>query len=179
MGRASTAYLRRHDWGWYSDLVNKCSNPFCVSKKPLEVHHIQPLYCSGKDSMDNCVVLCTECHRHLKLHSEWEYYQVVILNWKMKADKDILNKMPQKYRKSIIDAGLVVNYKLLNLSESLEAVRDKEEAYQNLLINRNRLRALEHDNSLNAYNQMCADYEFFHNMLNGQVLSVFYGSNLV
>lgn len=146
--------------------------------KALEVHHIQPLYQGGKDTMDNCIVLCTDCHRHLKIHSMWEYYHVVILNWKIKSDKDVLDKIPRKYRKSIIDAGMIVNYKLLSLTETLEGLKDKETAYIDLMSTRNRRKTLEHDKSLIAYNRMCVNYDFYHEMLNAQISSCFYGTNI-
>lgn len=45
----------------------------CLNKAPfikdngepyLEVHHIQPLSEDGDDTIDNCIALCPNCHRH-------------------------------------------------------------------------------------------------------------------
>jgi hypothetical protein len=45
----------------------------CLNKAPfnkdngepyLEVHHIQPLSEDGADTIDNCIALCPNCHRH-------------------------------------------------------------------------------------------------------------------
>lgn len=83
MVMSAAQILRKHNWIWYSNLVDKCSNPDCKSKSQLEVHHIQPIHCDGEDIITNCIVLCQDCHRRLGFHSRWEYYQVIQPNWKI------------------------------------------------------------------------------------------------
>jgi len=41
--------------------VNHCEN--CPSRKSLEVHHIKKVRDGGKDTPNNLIVLCHECHK--------------------------------------------------------------------------------------------------------------------
>ena len=43
--------------------------------KTLEVHHIIPLICGGKDELDNLITLCSDCHHFAPNHKrEFEEY---------------------------------------------------------------------------------------------------------
>ena len=39
-----------------------CMNPDCAHGFDIEVHHIVPKACGGKDRMDNFIALCKKCH---------------------------------------------------------------------------------------------------------------------
>lgn len=41
---------------------NKCENPNCREKFPLEVHHIKPRAEGGSNKHKNLIVLCNNCH---------------------------------------------------------------------------------------------------------------------
>ena len=41
---------------------NKCENPTCREKFPLEVHHIKPRSEGGPNKLSNLIVLCNNCH---------------------------------------------------------------------------------------------------------------------
>jgi len=41
---------------------NKCENPNCREKYPLEVHHIKPRAEGGTNKLSNLIVLCNNCH---------------------------------------------------------------------------------------------------------------------
>ena len=166
MKTVTTKHLRKHNWIWYSDLVDKCSNPYCKSKSGLEVHHIIPLYQGGKDTIINCIVLCSDCHRGLRLHSDWEYYHAVILNWKIKIDNDILNKIPIKYKNEIINAEFILNNKLIDLKEDMN---NKEYEYQKLQIKRHTIKEMEYEKCKSGFNQYCIDYNFYHSLIESQL----------
>ena len=162
----TTQYLRKHNWLWYSNLVDKCSNPHCKSKSQLEVHHIIPLSMGGQDTILNCIVLCFDCHHSLGLHSDWEYYHTVELNWKIKIDNDILNKFPTKYKNEIVAAKFLFNNKLINLDEGMN---NKEYEYQKLQIKRHTLKEIEYQKGKLGFNQYCIDYECYHSLIESQL----------
>lgn len=41
---------------------NRCENPSCREKYPLEVHHIKPIAEGGSNKLSNLIVLCKNCH---------------------------------------------------------------------------------------------------------------------
>jgi len=41
---------------------NKCENPTCREKFPLQVHHIKPREEGGSNKLSNLIVICNNCH---------------------------------------------------------------------------------------------------------------------
>ena len=59
-----------------------CFNPECKSGLGLEVHHIVPRSKGGKDESENYIILCRQCHRGLKNHSNWRKRAVILWTYK-------------------------------------------------------------------------------------------------
>ncbi len=43
----------------------------CGATENLEVAHIKPIHCGGKDTFENGQTLCHECHRRKSHYDEW------------------------------------------------------------------------------------------------------------
>lgn len=48
------------------ELGNKCQ--LCKSKINIHIHHVMPRFKTGKDTLDNLILLCQRCH--MKVHHE-------------------------------------------------------------------------------------------------------------
>jgi len=93
----------------YKRLLNyTCAHPECPNEKAtdIEAHHIQPLSEGGKDFFWNIISLCSNCHRHKKLHSDWESSHVELNVYKLMHESKILGFYMDEE-----ESGFWVNYK--------------------------------------------------------------------
>jgi hypothetical protein len=73
--KGKDAYKRRFE-------AYGCFNPECQNGLDLEVHHIVPRSMGGNDEFDNYIMLCQDCHDHLKNHSDYRNRMVILWTYK-------------------------------------------------------------------------------------------------
>ena len=86
-----TKIKRRTITGLYKEAINQCCNPDCESGNGYELHHIVPLCIGGLDTYINYIVLCTECHNHLKLHARHNQLDIQEMQLRWKFYREILD----------------------------------------------------------------------------------------
>jgi 5-methylcytosine-specific restriction endonuclease McrA len=69
----STAVFKRDGW--------KCRNPRCQSRNNLHPHHLKHKSKGGKDTLENLITICADCHREhhdgrLKITLGGQFYEV-------------------------------------------------------------------------------------------------------
>lgn len=74
----------------YKEAINKCCMPGCQFGHNLEVHHIVPIKKGGTDSFDNYLILCSDCHRHSRIHRYSEQKMLQLYIFKFFVEQDVL-----------------------------------------------------------------------------------------
>ena len=64
-------------------------NPECDFGLGIEVHHINPVKHEGKNEYWNFISLCRKCHRHNRLHRDFESLKTMLFTWKCFAELNI------------------------------------------------------------------------------------------
>ena len=70
----------------YKKAIDRCCNPECGMTGRIEVHHVVPLSRGGVDDYINFISLCYDCHRHSKVHGQYDHKQEQLFTWKFMAE---------------------------------------------------------------------------------------------